>query len=520
MTESGLGGDQSAMSTSRDATPSAPVVELRGITRSFGGLQALKGVNLNLRAGEIVGLLGENGAGKSTLVKILTGVIEPDGGQILVDGTVHRIANPRVARDLGISATYQEPAVFPDLDVAENVFAGRQPMRKGLVDWGEMYERATAVFEEIGIELDVRAPVYQLGIADRQLIEIAKSLVSGARVLILDEPTSVLSNREVDSLFTLLRSLRDRGISLVFVSHKLDEVTALTDRVVVLRDGVLITERPTAELTISEMVRMMCGRDVGDLYPEITRNSGDVVLRVEGLTRPGYFQNVSFELRRGEILGLAGLVGAGRTELAEAIFGITPAESGSMTIDGHPYTSQSPRHAIRCGIAYLPEDRLGNGLVSGMRVPFNMTMSVWGSIANRFGRFRMRVMYRRAEGLAERVQLQAGRLNQLTSALSGGNQQKVVLGKWLATEPRILILDEPTHGIDVGTKAEVLGMVAELAKSGVAVIIISSELEEVRAMSTRLLVMREGSVVAEFVTPVDSHVILEAASGVLSKVGP
>lgn len=506
--------------TRPDDAPRGPttVVELRGIQRSFGGLKALKGVDLTLRPGEIVGLLGENGAGKSTLVKILTGVLEPDGGQILVDGTIQRINNPRVARDLGISATYQEPAVFPDLDVAENVFAGRQPMKNGLVDWGEMYRRAMEVFVEIGIELDVRAPVYQLGIADRQLIEIAKSLISGARVLILDEPTSVLSSREVDSLFALLRSLRARGISLVFVSHKLDEVTALTDRVVVLRDGVLISERVTAEVSIPEMVRMMCGREVGDLYPTIMRNTGDVILEVQGLSRPGYFQDISFNLCRGEILGLAGLVGAGRTELAEAIFGITPAESGTMKIEGLPYAAKSARHAISCGIAYLPEDRLGNGLVSGMRVPFNMTMTVWSSIANRFGRFRTRVMYRRAADLADRVQLQAGRLDQLTSSLSGGNQQKVVLGKWLATEPRILILDEPTHGIDVGTKAEVLSMVAELAKSGVAVIIISSELEEVRAMSTRLLVMREGRIVATFETPIDSHVILEAASGVVSEV--
>lgn len=516
MTESILGGGVDALTSPATASQSANVVELRGIQRSFGGLKALRGVNLTLRPGEIVGLLGENGAGKSTLVKILTGVLEPDGGQILVDGIVHRIPNPRVARELGISATYQEPAVFPDLDVAENVFAGRQPMKGGFVDWAHMYRRAREVFTEIGIELDVRTPVYQLGIADRQLIEIAKSLISGARVLILDEPTSVLSNREVDSLFALLRSLRTRGISLVFVSHKLDEVTSLTDRVVVLRDGVLIAERPTGELTIPEMVRMMCGRDVGDLYPTVSRNSGDVILEVKGLTRPGYFQDVSFSLRRGEILGLAGLVGAGRTELAEAIFGITPAESGTMSIDGYPYAAKSPRHAINCGIAYLPEDRLGNGLVSGLRVPFNMTMTVWSSIANGFGRFRTRVMYRKAAGLAERVQLQAGRLDQLTSSLSGGNQQKVVLGKWLATEPRILILDEPTHGIDVGTKAEVLGMVAELAKTGVAVIIISSELEEVRAMSTRLLVMREGSIVAEFETPTDSHVILEAASGVVT----
>jgi len=516
VSEPRVGGEESARNAHASSTNVTPVVELRGIQRSFGGLRALKGVDLTLLPGEIVGLLGENGAGKSTLVKILTGVLEPDGGQILVDGTVHRIANPRVARELGISATYQEPAVFPDLDVAENVFAGRQPMKNGLVDWGEMYRRAKDVFIEIGIELDVRTPVYQLGIADRQLIEIAKSLISGARVLILDEPTSVLSSREVDSLFALLRSLRARGISLVFVSHKLDEVTALTDRVVILRDGVVITESATSEIPIPEMVRMMCGREIGELYPTISRTTGEVIFEVKGLTRPGYFQNVSFSLCKGEILGLAGLVGAGRTELAEAIFGIVPAESGSMVLDGHPYSAKSPRHAIRCGIAYLPEDRLGNGLVSGMRVPFNMTMTIWGSIANRFGRFRTRVMYRRAAGLADRVQLQAGRLDQLTSSLSGGNQQKVVLGKWLATEPRILILDEPTHGIDVGTKAEVLGMVAELAKTGVAVVFISSELEEVRAMSSRLLVMRAGSIVAAFDTPVASHVILEAASGVLA----
>jgi len=499
-----------------DDRDAPPVVELREIKRSFGGLQALSGVSMTLRRGEIVGLLGENGAGKSTLVKILTGVLEPDAGQIVIDGEVRRVSNPRVAREFGIAATYQEPAVFPDLDVAENLFAGRQPTRRGFIDWAAIYKRADEVFREIGVDLDPHVPVYQLGIADRQIIEIAKSLISGARVLILDEPTSVLSSREVDSLFLLLNSLRQRGISLVFVSHKLDEVKAITDRVVVLRDGSLVAEKPTADVNVSELVQMMCGRAIGELYPSLTRVAGDTILQVENLTRRGYFQNVSFSLRHGEILGLAGLVGAGRTELAEAIFGVTPADSGTMSLDGIPYTATSPRHAVRVGIAYLPEDRLSNGLVMGMRVPFNMTMTVWGRIATRFGRFRTRVMYRQSAQLAERVQLQAGRLDQLTSSLSGGNQQKVVLGKWLATEPRILILDEPTHGIDVGTKAEVLGIVAELAATGVAVIFISSELEEVRAMSTRILVMREGSVVAEFVTPVDAHVVLEAASGVVA----
>jgi rhamnose transport system ATP-binding protein len=299
----------------------------------------------------------------------------------------------------------------------------------------------------------------------------------------------------------------------VFISHKLDEVMAVTDRVAVLRDGELVAERDTAGVSVPELIQLMVGRQIDELYPTPSREWGDVALEVHGLSRRGYFQDISFYLRSGEILGLAGLVGAGRTELAEAIFGVNPAESGTMKLDGLPYVARSPRQAVRCGLAYLPENRLANGLVAGMRVPFNLTMPVWGRIASRLGRFRSKVMHRTAAELATRVQLQAGRLDQLTSALSGGNQQKIVLGKWLATEPRVLILDEPTHGIDVGTKAEVLAIVAELARSGVAVIFISSELEEVRAMSTRLLVMRAGRIVAEFETPVDSHRVLEAAAG-------
>jgi rhamnose transport system ATP-binding protein len=490
------------------------IVELVDIRRSFGGVHALRGVSLSVRSGEILGLLGENGAGKSTLVKILTGVLEPDNGRILIDGKQHRIANPRSARELGIAATYQEPMVFPDLDVAENIYAGRQPTERGLVDWRQIYSDTEEVLSELGIDLDPHTPVYHLGIADRQLIEIAKSLASGARVLILDEPTSVLSNREIGSLFTLLDALRARGIALVFISHKLDEVMALTDRTVVLRDGEVVAERTTAEVSVPELIRLMVGRQIDELYPTPSRDAGDVVLEVSSLTRRGYFEDISFQLRRGEILGLAGLVGAGRTEVAEAIFGVVRPDSGTMMLDGLPYVARSPRQAIRCGLAYLPENRLAHGLVAGMGVPLNMTMSVWGKVSGLLGRFRTRVMYREATDLAAKVQLQAGRLDQLASSLSGGNQQKVVLGKWLATEPRVLILDEPTHGIDVGTKSEVLSIVAELARSGVGVIFISSELEEVRAMSTRLLVMRAGRIVAEFETPVSSDRILEAASGV------
>jgi ABC-type sugar transport system ATPase subunit len=512
--------DLSAPATAAPGSEVPPIVELVDIHKSFGGVRAVRGVSLSVRGGEVLGLVGENGAGKSTLVKMLTGVLEPDRGQILVDGRTQRISNPRTAREFGIAATYQEPVVFPDLDVAENVFAGRQPTQRGMVDWGQIYAGTAEALAELGIDLDPHRPVYQLGIADRQLIEIARSLLSGARVLVLDEPTAVLSSREIDRLFSLLASLRSRGVGLVFISHKLDEVIAITDRVNVLRDGEMIAGRPTSDVSVPELVRLMVGRQIDDYYPTPPAAGGEVVLEVKSLSRRGYFEDVSFSLRRGEILGLAGLVGAGRTEVAEVLFGVQQADSGTVLLEGLPYLARSPRQAIRCGLAYLPENRLANGLVPGMRVPLNMTMSVWPKITGHLDRFRTRLMYRQAADLAVRVQLQADRLDQLSSSLSGGNQQKVVLGKWLATQPRVLVLDEPTHGIDVGTKAEVLSIVAELARSGVAVIFISSELEEVRAMSTRLLVMRAGRVVAEFTTPVEAHRVIEAAAGAVGATAP
>lgn len=495
--------------------PRFPVVELRQITKTFGGVRALTTVDLTIYPGEVLGLLGENGAGKSTLVKILTGVLRADSGKILIDGETCRLTSQRVAREFGIAATYQEPMVFPDLDVAENVFAGRQPTRKGLVQWKAIYRQTDEILGSLGIDLDPRAPVYKLGIADRQLIEIAKSLSSGARVLILDEPTAVLSGREIDALFALVRSLRARGIAIMFISHKLDEVAAITDRVAVMRDGQMIAEELTSKLSVAEMIEMMVGRQINHMYPSPPRvtTSSDVVLTVKGLSLRGYFQDISFTLRRGEILGFAGLVGAGRTEVAEAIFGVLPIDSGEIWLGGYRYVPKSPRQAIRCGVAYLPENRLTNGLVGGMGVKLNITMPIWNSVATRFGYFRRRVMYRKAKELAARVELQAGRLDQLASTLSGGNQQKVVLAKWLATEPKVLILDEPTHGIDVGTKSEVLHLVNALAVAGVAIIFISSELEEVRSMSTRLIVMRSGRIVGEYETPIDPDVVLKAATG-------
>ncbi len=473
----------------------------------------MRAVDLELRAGEVLGVLGENGAGKSTLVKILTGVIPPDEGEILVDGEEQSFGNSREAHALGITATYQEPMMFPTLDVAENIFAGRHPTAHGIVRWNDLYAEAEAALEELGVEVDVRTPVFQLGIADRQLIEIAKSLSTGARVLVLDEPTAVLSSREIDRLFEIVRTLRSRGVALMFISHKLEEIREITDRVVVLRDGQRVAERSSKDVAVSELIRLMVGREISDLYPTRPSSPGDVMLEVKGLGRDGYFEDISFSVRRGEIVGFAGLVGAGRTELAQSLFGIDPIDRGEIKLDGLRFVPQSPRHAVKCGVAYLPENRLVNGLVPTMRVPLNMTMSIWPNLVNKLGVFRTREMHRRTREMAQRVELQAGRVNELVSTLSGGNQQKVVLGKWLAASPRLLILDEPTHGIDVGTKTEVLRIVSELASSGVAVMLISSELEEVRAMSTRLFVMREGRLVAEFDGEVDSHDVMQAAAG-------
>lgn len=496
-----------------DDSSSVPVVEMRNVSKGFGGVQALRNIDLKLYPGQIVGLLGENGAGKSTLVRILTGVMRPDEGMIFVDGEERRFSDPRHAQEVGLAATYQEPMVFPDLDIAENIFAGHLPANKVAIDWGSVHQAAREALAELGSTLDVKTPVYRLGVADRQLIEIAKALSCNARVLILDEPTAVLSSREIDKLFDIVRSLRDHGLAVLFISHKLEEVKALTDKVIVMRDGSRVAEAVTEESSVQELIRLMIGRNITDLFPERPANPGSVVLETKGLTKQGTFENISFSVRAGEIVGFAGLVGAGRTELAQSIFGIDSFDEGEIYLDGMKFNPQSPRHAIKCGVAYLPENRLSHGLVPTMKVPSNMTMAVWNQLCGKLGRFRNREMCRRADVLAKRVELQAGRMEQLVSTLSGGNQQKVVLGKWLAANPRLLILDEPTHGVDIGTKSELLRIVSELAKSGVAVIFISSELEEVRAISNRLIVMRQGRIAQQFDGPAESAEIMKAAAG-------
>jgi rhamnose transport system ATP-binding protein len=491
-----------------------PLVELRSVGKRYGGVHALSDVSFSIEAGTVHALVGENGAGKSTLVKILTGVVHPDGGEVLVDGTSQLIGDPTVAHRLGILAMYQEPTVFQDLSVAENVFAGRQPRgRAHAVAWREMTRRARGILDELGADFAADRPVRGLGVADRQLLEMAKALSSEARVLIMDEPTAVLSPPEVERLFGIVRRLRDRGVAIVFISHRLEEVAAIADTVTVLRDGSHVATRPAAELPRAELIRLMVGRSLDQLFPKKDAEIGDVVLRAEGLGRRGVFAGVSFELRRGEILGLAGFVGAGRTEVARAIFGIDRLEAGRLWIDGRPFRPRSPRAALRRGLAYLPEDRLTLGLIQSMSIRVNASLAVLPQLTPA-GVLRPRAERNLASRFMQRLSIKASSPSELVRSLSGGNQQKVVLSKWLAAEPRILILDEPTHGVDVGTKADVHAIVSDLAAQGLSILLISSELPEVLGMSDRILVMHEGRLVAEL--PRDEATperVIQAAAG-------
>ena len=493
----------------------APLLELRGITKTYGGVHALSDVSFGIQPRTVHALVGENGAGKSTLVKILTGVIQPHEGTLLIDGEARRIADPQTAHKLGIVAMYQEPTVFQDLSVAENVFAGRHP-RSGLrtVAWRQLRSDASRILDELGVDFGPDTPVRGLGVADRQLLEIAKALTSSARLLIMDEPTAALSPHEADNLFATVRRLRDRGVVIVFISHRLEEVTAIADTVTVLRDGGHVATRPAGELPHDEIIRLMVGRSLDALFPKEPTEIGDVVFKAEGLTRRGVFSDVSFELRRGEIVGLAGFVGSGRTEVAQAIFGIDSLDSGTVAIEGRRFRPRSPRAALRRGLAYLPEDRLNQGLVQPMSIAQNTSMAVLPALTPG-GVLRPRRERALARRFMEQLRIRATSVAQVVRSLSGGNQQKVVLSKWLAANPHILILDEPTHGVDVGTKAEVHRTISGLAAQGLTILLISSELLEVLGMSDRVLVMREGRLVAELSREeATQERVIEAAAGV------
>lgn len=474
-----------------------PVLALEGVSKSFGAVRALRDVSLHLYAGEAHALAGENGAGKSTLIKALAGVHRPDSGTVLLDGAPVVFHGPADARDAGVAVIYQEPTLFPDLSVAENIFVGRQPRRSfGRVDHRAVKEATAALFARLGVDLDPEQPARGLSIADQQLVEIAKALSFDARVLIMDEPTAALTGSEVARLFGVVRALREGGAAVLFISHRLEEVFALCQRVTTLRDGGLIASEPVDGLTEDDLVRRMVGRDLDELYPKQDAEVGDVALSVRRLTREGVFTDVSFDVRRGEIVGLAGLVGAGRSEVARAVFGVDRWDAGEVLIDGKPLKPGAPSLAMNAGLALVPEDRRAQGLVMDMSIERNINLTGLRSTA-RGGLMDRGAERSRAVDWAVRLQVKYARLADLVGTLSGGNQQKVVLAKWLATGPRVLIVDEPTRGIDVGTKAEVHRLLSQLAADGLAVLMISSDLPEILGMADRVLVMHEGRLTAE-----------------------
>jgi ABC-type sugar transport system ATPase subunit len=474
-----------------------PLVELRGVSKSFAGVRVLKDVDFEVYPGEVHALLGENGAGKSTLIKVIAGVHAPDSGAIRIGERRLTAVTPREATDGGIATVYQELLLFPELTVAENVFLGHAPRKSlGTLDWAAMRRTARALLDSLDShDLDVDVKVGTLSVANRQRVEIAKALSQNAKLLIMDEPTAALADADVRRLMTVVKRLRERGVGIVYVSHKLPEIFELADRVTVLRDGERIGTVPIAEVTEATLVAMMVGRAIDQLFPKPEPMIGETVLRISGLPFGDRVQDASFELRRGEILGLAGLVGSGRTELALTVFGITPATSGSIELDGRPVTITSPGQAKRLGIAYVPEDRGLQGLVRPMTIAQNVSMAALRRVAR--GIFlNLRAETAQATASIRQLGIRARGPAQTVAQLSGGNQQKVVLGKWLETAPRILIMDEPTRGIDVGAKAEIHALMGRLAQEGMAILMISSELPEVLGMSDRVLVMHAGRLVA------------------------
>jgi ABC-type sugar transport system ATPase subunit len=475
----------------------APLLQMRGISRAFPGVQALLGVDLDVRAGEVHAVVGENGAGKSTLMKILAGVYQPDAGTVVLDGQSAHIENPRRAMALGIAMIHQELNLAPNLSVAENIFLGRVPARLGLVDWGRLERQTQALVERLDMDFDARALVEDLSVARQQMVEIAKALSLDARVIIMDEPTSALTERETATLFEIIGRLKAQGVAIVYITHRLEEIFRVADLVTVLRDGQLVGSSPIADTTPAQLISQMVGRELTALYPKQDTEIGEPVLEVSHLRRTGVLHDVSFVLHRGEILGLAGLVGAGRTELVRALFGADPMDGGEIRIAGKPVHIRHPRDAIRLGLGFVTEDRKLHGLILGMSLRENTTLASLPSVS-RFGFINFSGERKLAADYVRQLDIRTQGVEQEVVNLSGGNQQKVVIAKWLATQPRILILDEPTRGIDVGAKAEVHGLMSRLAATGVSILMISSELPEILGMSDRILVVRQGRISAEF----------------------
>ena len=474
---------------------STPVLQASAITKSFAAVQALRNVSFELRAGEVHAVVGENGAGKSTLIKIMTGAEAPDSGTLLVSGVPVPHMDPSTSRLLGIAAIYQQPSLFPDLTVAENLTLAREASSP----WRPIARKArrqiaTALLARAGASIDPDRLVESLSMPEQQLVEIAKALGADARVLIMDEPTASLSDREVETLLAVVRRLRDAGVGIIYISHRLEEVFSVADRITVLRDGETVATRDTRAVSRSELIQLMVGRELKAVFPKRAVPIGPVALEIRGLSnRRAGVRDVSLTLRRGEILGLAGLVGSGRTQLAETLFGLTSADSGMILIDGSPVAITSPADAIRAGLAYVPEDRRKHGVVMEMAVAANTSLASLRRVS-RYGLLDRGIERRTAQEYVDRFRIKTASVYAEVGTLSGGNQQKVALARWLATAPSVLILDEPTQGVDVGSKAEIHALMQDLAGQGMAILMISSELPEILGMSDRIAVMRAGTV--------------------------
>lgn len=480
-----------------NAETGTPILSLNGVTKTFPGVTALSEVSLELYPGKVTALVGENGAGKSTVVKILTGIYQPDGGQIEIDGTPTRFPAAQDAGNAGVTAIHQETVLFDELSVAENVFLGHAPRgRFGLIDTAAMVEKAREILNGIGAEIDPRTRLKELGIANKHLVAIARALSIDARVVIMDEPTAALSQKEIEELYELVEELKGQGKAILFISHKFDEIFRIADNYTVFRDGALVGNGAIADVSEAELVKLMVGRDVSQIFPDREHNVGDEVLVVEGYEHPTEFADIGFSLRRGEILGFYGLVGAGRSEFMQSLFGITRPAAGQVTIDGEKAVIRSPADAVAKGIVYVPEDRGKQGAITALPIFQNVTLPSLGRTSKN-GFLKLAEEFKLAREYTERLDLRAASLDTDVGNLSGGNQQKVVIAKWLATQPKVIILDEPTKGIDIGSKAAVHEFMAELAAQGLAVIMVSSEIPEVLGMSDRVIVMREGRIAAE-----------------------
>jgi rhamnose transport system ATP-binding protein len=475
----------------------APILQLNNVSKSFGAVRALKGVSFSLRAGEVHALLGENGAGKSTLIKLITGAHQPDDGTIEIGGQVVHRLNPALAHALGVAAIYQQPALFPDLSVAENIAFGlEQPRPARRVRWAERRSRARELLRRVGAKIDPDTEVRELSMPEQQLVEVARALGAGSRIMIMDEPTASLTEQEVQLLFGVIRELREHGVGVIYISHRFREIFAVADRVTVLRDGESVGTLRVPEVTEAGLIKLMVGREISTIFPPAEAPPGATVLALRNVgCRSSGVHDVTLEVRSGEVLGLAGLVGAGRTELARVLFGITPADAGEILLDGKPLKIRSPADAIAAGVGYLPEDRRRHGVILEMSVAANITL---GMLPRLFPGSWLRFGVERqvASEYCRDLGVKMFSVDVSTHSLSGGNQQKVALARWLATKPKLLILDEPTQGVDIGAKAEIHKLIRRLARDGLAVLMISSDLPEVLGMSDRIAVMCGGAIVA------------------------